>query len=307
MNNLDNDDLPVGRILSRREMLTLFGAASGALLIAGCAPLQSTSGETTLNTEAATAVALEADPTAMATADAEVATAVAANATTLPDCVVRPELTEGPYFVDEQLERSDIRTEPSDGSVKEGVLLALTFAVSQVSNGACSPLAGAMVDVWHCDAQGVYSGVTDTAQGFDTVGQKFLRGYQVTDATGLAQFTTIYPGWYTGRTVHIHFKIRIAADADQTYEFTSQLFFDEALSDQVYTQEPYASKGQRDQLNSTDGIYNDLLLLAANQTAQGYASTFTIGLDLADSETGQSDSGGGPGGLPRRGTAQPGG
>src|SRR5262245_20983190 len=100
MNNLDHDDLPVGCVLSRREMLTLFGAAGGALLIAGCAPIQPATGEPTLNSEAATAVALEADPTAMATADAGVATTVAANATTLPDCVVRPELTEGPYFVD---------------------------------------------------------------------------------------------------------------------------------------------------------------------------------------------------------------
>jgi protocatechuate 3,4-dioxygenase beta subunit len=283
---LDNDDLPVGRILNRREILALFGAASGALLAVSCMPIQPTTGQAAPNAEAATAVALEADPTAVAAAEADVATAVAANATTLPDCVVRPELTEGPYFVDQQLERSDIRTEPSDGSVKEGVPLTLTFAVSQVSNGACSPFAGAMVDIWHCDALGVYSGVTDNAQGFDTTGQTFLRGYQLTDANGLAQFTTIYPGWYRGRTVHIHFKIRTDAGSDQSYEFTSQLFFDEALSDQVFSQEPYASKGQRDQLNSTDGIYNDLLLLAVNQNDQTLAATFTVGLDLSDTETG---------------------
>jgi protocatechuate 3,4-dioxygenase beta subunit len=132
--------------------------------------------------------------------------------------------------------------------------------------------------------------------GFDTSEQQFLRGYQVTDANGVAQFTTIYPGWYSGRTIHIHFKIRTDPDSDEGYEFTSQLFFDGALSDQVHTQEPYASKGQRDTLNNTDNIYNDLLLLAANQSNEGYAATFDIGLDLSDSSVGQPDGGGGPGG-----------
>jgi protocatechuate 3,4-dioxygenase beta subunit len=272
-----------------------------------------------LNAEAATVEALEGDAMAQATATAELAEVAATNAITLPGCIVRPELTEGPYFVDVQLDRSDIRSDPDTGEVKEGALLSLTFNVSQVSDNACSPLAGAMVDIWHCDALGVYSGVTDAAQGFDTVNQKFLRGYQLTDANGIAQFTTICPGWYTGRTVHIHFKIRTDAGADQQYEFTSQLFFEEALSDQIYTQEPYASKGQRDQSNSTDAIYNDLLLLDVEQTSEGYAATFNIGLDLSDTETGAPDGGQGggpdgpppgnrpPPGRPPRGTPRPGG
>ncbi len=157
----------------------------------------------------------------------------------MPACVARPALTEGPYFVDEKLNRSDIRSDPSDGSVRQGALLALTFRVSQLTN-ACAPLGGASVDVWHCDAAGVYSDVSDP--GFSTVGKKFLRGYQVTDSSGVAKFTTIYPGWYQGRAVHIHFKIRSHTGSGSAYEFTSQLFFDDNITDQVYTQAPYSAK-----------------------------------------------------------------
>lgn len=316
-NHEDNDDLPVGRILSRREVLTLFGAAGGALLVAACVPPTQTGA--TQPTIAATTAA----PAATATTAPTVAATTEPATTPLTSvCVVRPELTEGPYFVDEQLNRSDIRTNSADGSLKEGIPLALTFNISEVSNGACVPLAGAQVDIWHCDALGVYSGVTDTAEGFATVGEDFLRGYQVTDTNGVAAFSTIYPGWYRGRAVHIHFKIRTPAGAEQVYEFTSQLFFDDAFSDQVYTQQPYASKGQRDQLNSTDGIYQqsgDQLLLAPTAANGGYAATFAIALDLSDAETGQPDgfaspggSPGGPGGAPPngappRGTRPPGG
>ena len=204
-----------------------------------------------------------------------------------PACVVRPEETEGPYFVDEKLNRSDIRSDPSDNSVKEGVPLQLAFLVSQVSNG-CTPLAGAQVDVWHCDALGVYSDTTDPS--WNTVGQKFLRGYQVTDAKGGAQFTTIYPGWYQGRTVHIHFKIRTTSTSGQSYEFTSQLFFDDTITDQVHTQQPYATKGQRTLRNDGDNIYQNggsQLMLPLTKSGQGYSSTFNIGLDLSDTKTGQ--------------------
>jgi len=172
-----------------------------------------------------------------------------------PDCIVRPEQTEGPYFVDERLNRSDIRIDPSDGSIKNGVPLRLTLMVSRSNRNACTPVSGAMVDIWHCDALGIYSDVRDP--GFNARGKKFLRGYQVTNAKGIVQFTTIYPGWYQGRTVHIHFKIRTSDASERIYDFTSQLYFDESITDQVHAQEPYASKEQRTVKNNRDGIFRD--------------------------------------------------
>jgi protocatechuate 3,4-dioxygenase beta subunit len=179
--------------------------------------------------------------------------------------------------VDEDLNRTDIRSDPTTGVIKEGALLALTFNISQISNGGCTPLEGAKVEVWHCDAEGAYSDVSDP--GFDTQGQKFLRGFQVTDANGQATFLTIYPGWYSGRTVHIHFKVH-QDTSDQGRVFTSQLFFDDSFTDQVFALEPYASKGQRNTLNSNDNIYQDELLLDVAQANDGYAAAFDIGLQL---------------------------
>ncbi len=225
---MDNDDRPVGRILTRREFLALLGT-SGAALLAGCLPVQSGSEIVSTATPAHSSAAAQST--------------AATSISSLPTCVVRPAETEGPYFVDEKLNRSDIRSDPTDGSVKAGLPLELAFLVSQIGGGACTPLAGATVDIWQCDALGVYSDVSDP--GFNTQGQKFLRGYQVTDADGIARFTTIYPGWYQGRTVHIHFKIRSNSASGLAYEFTSQLFFDDTITDKVHAQAPYASKGQR--------------------------------------------------------------
>jgi protocatechuate 3,4-dioxygenase beta subunit len=212
--------------------------------------------------------------------------------------VVRPEVTEGPYFKDEKINRSDIRSDTASGAVKAGAPLALTFMVYQANN-SCAPLKGAMVDVWHCDAVGTYSDTTDANWG-STVGQNYLRGYQLTDDTGKASFTTIYPGWYNGRTIHIHFKIRTTGTNGQAYEFTSQLFFDENLTNTVLTQAPYNSKkGTRSTTNANDGIYQSVgsqMILALSPGGTGYAGSFAVGLDLTDTEVGKSDSAGGAGG-----------
>ena len=276
-NDMDNDDAPVGRILSRREVLALLGLSGAAALAAACQPMAAAP-TPALSAERATVAAIGESPAAQATIAAEVAAAEALNTVAAPACVARPEMTEGPYFVDVGLNRSDIRSDSNTGVVKEGAPLLLTFRVSRIDAGACTPLAGAVVDVWHCDAAGAYSGVTD--RSFNTVSENWLRGHQVTNDGGTATFTTIYPGWYPGRTVHIHFKVRTAPDAAQGYEFTSQLFFDDALTDGVLAQPPYNVTGPRTR-NTDDRIYDDLLLLAVAPTESGYAATFDLGLDLS--------------------------
>jgi len=140
------------------------------------------------------------------------------------------------------------------------------------------------VDVWHCDAHGVYSDVQDP--GFNTVGRKFLRGYQATDAGGVAHFITVYPGWYHGRAVHIHFKLRSSPQESPGFEFTSQVYFDEAVNDKVLNRQPYAAKPgvARRTRNADDRIYQrggEQLMLAPTVTAEGYAAAFDIALQLS--------------------------
>src|SRR6478672_5558044 len=262
-----DDDRPIGRFLSRREVLALFGASGAAAALAACTPGAGTSAS--LGATASASASGSAAGSAVASA-----TAVAV-ASGVPSCVVVPELTEGPYYVNENLERSDIRVDTADDSVSEGAVLTLDWVVSQVDGNACIPLEGVLVDVWHCDALGNYSDV-GSEQGHD-----YLRGYQHTDASGKATITTIYPGWYQGRAVHVHFKIRTYAAAASGLEFTSQLFFDDALSAQVYSSGVYASKGMPDQPNASDGIYQQsqgMTLLDVAKDGDGYKATFEIAI-----------------------------
>jgi protocatechuate 3,4-dioxygenase beta subunit len=151
------------------------------------------------------------------------------------------------------------------------------IAVYKAAGSTCTPLGGAMVDLWHCDADGAYSDVAAE----NTAGQTFLRGYQLTDANGVATFATIYPGWYRGRTVHIHFKVRTLSPSGTTsFTFNSQLFFDESVSNAVFANAPYTARGARTTRNANDGIYNSALLLPLAKTAKGYAGTFSVGLNL---------------------------
>jgi len=269
---MDNDDRQVGRILTRREVLGLLGVG-GATFFAGLGVQAFAADSVYLP------VVINEGATAIATLVPTATSTTAPTATAIPACVVSPELTEGPYFVDEQLNRADIRIDPSDNSVRSGVTLQLTLRVTSINGNSCTPLANAVVDIWHCDAAGLYSDV----QSEGTAGKQFLRGYQTTDANGTVQFTTIYPGWYSGRAVHIHFKVRASLTSNPSYEFTSQFFFDDSLSDQVFAQQPYASKGTRNTRNSQDNIYQNggsQLLLNLVENGSGYTSAFDIGINI---------------------------
>jgi protocatechuate 3,4-dioxygenase beta subunit len=242
---MDADDVPIGHVLSRREALSALTAA-GAVFVGG---------------------GLVHGP--------------AAAMANFPTCVVRPQQTEGPYYIDTKLNRSDIRGNAGGGKPDEGAELNFTIDVSQIGAGQCKPLAGAVVDVWQCDAIGIYSGVRDQGDRFNTTGQTFLRGHQITDKNGRATFISIYPGWYEGRTVHIHFKIR-SSRADRAYEFTSQLYFDDEMTDEVMRLEPYASKGDRSIRNDRDGIFRRSggaqLIMPVKRKANVFTGSFAIGL-----------------------------
>jgi len=262
---MDNDDRMVGRVLSRREAMRLVAAGGVATIGAWSATV--------------------------------FGGGVRQAPATMPGCVVRPEIEEGPFFVDHQLNRSDLRSDPATGTISAGLPLALAFIITQADN-RCAPLAGAMVDVWQCDARGVYSGVSGPGQPSQASRGKALRGFQVTDAHGLARFTTIFPGWYQGRTAHIHFKVRTTTAPAGAYEFTSQLFFDEALITRVYANPPYAGRGRRDTTNDADGIFRNggqKMLLSPSEDHDGLAATFALGIDLSDAATGRPDGNGGRG------------
>jgi protocatechuate 3,4-dioxygenase beta subunit len=190
-------------------------------------------------------------------------------------CRMTPRMVEGPFYFDPALVREDI----TEG--RAGVPLKL---VLQVTDGAtCQPIAGARVDVWHCDATGQYSGYGGQGDGADisTEGEKFLRGTQITGSGGEAQFATIYPGWYRGRTTHIHFKVLL----DETSMLTGQMYFPDALSEYIFTSvAPYNTRsGKRDTLNSADFIaaadHDHISFVNVREEADAYVATLVIGVD----------------------------
>jgi protocatechuate 3,4-dioxygenase beta subunit len=237
-------------------------------------------------------------------------------------CVLTPEMTEGPYYVEEILLRKNIIED------RAGVPLNLRISVQDPTS--CVPLANAAVDIWHCDAQGYYSGISGenpggggAATGNENLDTTFLRGVQLTDADGVAAFETIYPGWYTGRTIHIHMKVHVeGAAADDSYEgghvaHTGQLFFDDAISDQVYQTEAYGGRDNAQRtFNDDDNILGDhedepgfliaLTPLVEGSLEDGFAGTIVVGVDPAATPSEAGPGGPGAGGPPPGDQGQPG-
>lgn len=185
----------------------------------------------------------------------------------LATCLLTPESTEGPYWIDNRLSRRDVR----EGKAGTPLLLELTV----VNAKTCKPIRNADVEIWHADAAGAYSGFG--AGGAQT---RFLRGHQRSNAKGVATFLTVFPGWYPGRTPHIHLKVHIGQDR---VVHTGQLFFNEAIAAQVYRQGAYAGRGNADTSHSRDGIYAQsggakATARLSRRAAGGYVGRIVIGV-----------------------------
>ncbi|MGC4105895.1 MAG: intradiol ring-cleavage dioxygenase [Thermomicrobiales bacterium] len=262
---------------------------------------------------AATAVASPA-------AESSSATAVASGV-----CVLTPELTVGPYYLDDLLVRSDI----TEGK-KAGVPLDLKISVVSTVDG-CTPIENAAVDVWHCDAKGFYSGFTESSPGGTgsyvddgSDPDTFLRGVMLTDADGVAEFATIYPGWYVSRDIHIHMKVHVGgATDDGTYDggtvaHIGQLAFDDTFSERIAKESPYNEKTDTFTRISEDSVFVNVedddptffLTLTPNDDSdltKGIVATITVGVDpsVDNDQQGMGGGGGGRQGGPGGGQGGP--
>ncbi|MDX6511530.1 MAG: hypothetical protein QOE36_1034 [Gaiellaceae bacterium] len=179
-------------------------------------------------------------------------------------CVLAPEQTEGPYYISGEKLRRDVR----DGH--PGTKLTLKLKV--VNASTCKPIKGAVVEIWHCDAAGNYSGF-----GGGSASRTFLRGQQKSDAKGVATFTTIYPGWYQGRTVHIHVKVHLGGSVVHT----GQLYFSDTVTDAVFRSSPYAARGSRQVRNADDSIYRNggkRSQLSLKRSGAAYVGSIAMGV-----------------------------
>ncbi|MEI5524559.1 intradiol ring-cleavage dioxygenase [Streptomyces brasiliscabiei] len=287
------------KTITRRRALAVTGGtvAAGGLAVAG---YQS-------------AFAGEATSGAAATTAAAEATSTSGECMTLMSSV-----TEGPYYLDGALVRKDI----TEG--KSGVPLTLRLTVVDATDG-CTPVPGAAVEIWHCDAWGYYSGYTTANPGGSAPAESedgstandatYLRGYQIANANGVVKFETVFPGWYTPRTCHIHVKVHTGGEKeDGTYEggkvnYTGQFFFDDDIAQEVFTLEPYFRHSgsyttlDDDMVYDGGGASSGLLTLKAVKKAnpaRGYKGFLTLGID-PDAENTGAGGGGGEGGTPPSG------
>ena len=280
--------------VSRRRALVLGGTVGLAGVLAAC-----TTGSDAPSTGALTSAAPVTDPAALL----DVANT----------CVLAEEETQGPYWFDVDSIRSDIR----EG--RPGLTLALALRVHDLSScsvgGAVRPVPNSVVEIWHCDAGGVYSGFATAATREPPPGRPpaapklrggqrsggppagassdgsyssgnpeatpsddgtYLRGAQATDANGVVRFTTIYPGWYPGRTTHIHCKVHL----DRRTVLTTQLYFDDNLTDEIYLLPPYVEHVTRDTRNDTDPLYDDVGLMTTQRSADSCLAAVNLGVDL---------------------------
>lgn len=313
-----NEDVRLSRLrISRRRALSVGGTIGLTGLLAACEGTTSPGAPATTTTASAAPVA---------TGDV-VALLDSANT-----CTLALEETQGPYWFDVDSIRSDVRED------RPGTELTLALRVHDVSQcaagGAVTAVPNAVVEIWHCDAGGVYSGFEsgatggggggtppsggpggpgggtppsgapggrggdggpggapgatgsgETSDGSYSAGDQeasttddgtYLRGAQASDDRGIVQFTTVFPGWYRGRTTHVHVKVHI----DRATVLTTQVYVDDALADAAYAVAPYSDHTGRDTYNADDSIYDPSGLLTVQQTATGYLGVINLGIDV---------------------------
>ena len=302
--------------LSRRRFLSVgtMTLAGAGLVLAGCSsdddPAASggSSTSTAPSTSEAGGTSSTADPgTGAAGGDGDGVEAgsrtpadtafTAADFSALGTCLLLPDLTAGPFPTVRQMERRDI-TEGKDGHpLRVGI---------QVVDEACEPIPGATVEIWHCDIDGDYSAYADGATEDDAgEGTTYFRGFQVTNDEGIVEFHTVYPGWYSGRAVHIHSAVHI----DENTVLTTQYLFDDEVNSQMMALEPYAPHGEPDTPNARDGVTGgsgeaDGLIMAVSDDSaiSGSRALIVVGVDPAATSSGGMGGGfpggGGPGGGP---------
>ena len=275
-------------LINRKVLLQGLAALGGAAALERCSgggasvDARATATPTATPTPSATP-GVNATPTATARATAT----PTATATSSASCTVTNEGEIGPYFADDSatgFDRVDVVTNIDGTDAQSGVPLSLNIYVVDTENN-CAPYSGAQLDVWHCNASGVYSDISSEGTSSDT----YLRGYQLTNASGYAQFVTIVPGWYQGRTTHIHLRVRstygeASSTTDETN--TTQLFFPQSVVDYLAQNvAPYSAQGVNPTTNASDRVYSDevdgqTLLTLSGSYASGFSATYTIGLPI---------------------------
>jgi len=303
---VNKDVLESRHAVSRRRALGLGGTIGLGGLLAAC------SGRTTEATGSSTSASATATATSTPSATgtgAGALTTAASDVIALLDkagtCAMSTEETAGPYWFDVDSIRTDLRED------RPGTPLHLALRVQDTSScgsgGAATPVANSVVEIWHCDAGGMYSGFESastgggaggggggqpgsgsggsTSNGSYSVGDQeaatgddgtYLRGAQVADANGIVQFTTIYPGWYRGRTVHIHLRVHI----DRVTVLTTQLYLDDSVNTEAFAGSPYNERTGRDTFNDGDNIYDASGLLSTTKKGSGYLGVINLGIDV---------------------------
>ncbi|MFI6479822.1 intradiol ring-cleavage dioxygenase [Nonomuraea sp. NPDC050663] len=257
-----------GQRVSRRRIIAGIGSIGLGAILTACSTSRAGAPAAVATTEGTASITPRTAP----------ATGLDAMFARAGTCTLTEATTQGPYYFDADKVRSDIRED------RQGVRLALAIKVQDSEK--CTPIPDAVVEIWHCDAAGLYSGAEAMSRGEGgggmgggdlepQDGKRYLRGAQVTDQDGIVRFTTIWPGWYRGRTVHIHAMVHVG---DQR-TLTTQVIFPEDLNTEVLQQQPYTGQGERDTFNDDDGIAGESTMLVVAEEGDGYQAVAIFGVN----------------------------